>query len=171
MREFTLRGGGPHSSSFILKGKDLLEDNEEVKVRELPFALEGMHPGSGYFMTYRRMVKPEDLNPANRLFGGRIMEWVDEAVAMYAMCQMNTKHLVTKKVSELLFCKPVFQGDVLQFWVKNKEIGSSSLTIDCKVKRKVIGEQIPSDEVLTCELVFVAIDPKTGKSTPHGMKK
>ena len=40
---------------------------------------------SATVMTFRRLVKPEDLNPANFLFGGRIMEWADEAGALYAI--------------------------------------------------------------------------------------
>ena len=38
--------------------------------------------------SYRKLVKPEDLNAANSLFGGTLMAWIDEACVLYAMCQM-----------------------------------------------------------------------------------
>lgn len=127
--------------------------------------------GSDYFMTYRRLVAPEDMNPANRLFGGRIMQWADEAVALYAMCQMKTKSIVTLKVSEILFKNPAWSGDVLEFFVKNKKVGKTSLQIECIVKRKTIPR--PPIElhsvILQCDFTFVAID-KDGRTRPHGMK-
>ena len=123
---------------------------------------------SEYFMTYRRLVAPEDMNPADRLFGGRIMQWADEAVALYAMCQMKTKNIVTLKVSEILFKNPAYRGDVLEFYTKNKKVGTSSLQVECVVKRKNIPQDAAEHVILQCDFTFVAID-ENGKPTPHGM--
>ena len=64
-------------------------------------------------LTHRKLVMPGDENPAKRLFGGRLMQWADEATALYAMCQMRTKSLVTLKISEVLFKNPARSGDIL----------------------------------------------------------
>jgi acyl-CoA hydrolase len=115
-------------------------------------------------MTFRRLVKPEDMNPADRLFGGRIMEWADEATALYAMCQMKTKSIVTLKVSEILFKNPAHSGDILEFYCTNKKVGNTSLTVGLEVKTKYIGTaSVPALQpapvvILECEFVFVAID-------------
>jgi len=124
-----------------------------------------------YFMTYRKLVAPEDMNPADRLFGGRIMQWADEAVALYAMCQMKTKSIVTLKVSEILFKNPAYRGDILEFYTKNKKVGKSSLQVECVVKRKAIPQKEVDalDTILQCDFTFVSID-ENGHSTPHGME-
>lgn len=115
-------------------------------------------------LTYRRHIKTEDLNAAGSLFGGRLMEWCDEAGALYAFCQMKTKKIVTLKVSELIFKEPVKLGDILEFFAYTTKEGNSSLTLKLEVIRKTIGKEILSQEVLSCEMVFVAID-ENGRPT------
>lgn len=135
-------------------------------------------------MTYRKLVMPEDENPAKRLFGGRLMQWADEAAALYAMCQMRTKSIVTLKISEILFKNPAQCGDILEFWTQTKRVGKTSLTVECVVTRKQIGIPLtapqaplpedgsylgdPAGIILSCEFVFVAIDTG-GKPVRHGL--
>lgn len=109
-------------------------------------------------MTYRRHVKNEDLNAAGSLFGGRMMEWCDEAAALYAFCQMKTMKIVTKKVSELLFNEPVKLGDIVEFYATTVREGKTSFTLKLEVVRKTVGHTISTKNVLTCEMVFVSID-------------
>lgn len=118
-------------------------------------------------LAYARLVMPGDLNAANRLFGGEIMKWADEAAAMYAMCQLRTKRMVTLKVSEVLFKEPVCQGDLLEFWASTAKVGNSSFTVALKVLRKEI-EQPEAEHatVLSCEFVFVTVD-ENGKAAKH----
>lgn len=133
-------------------------------------------------MTYRKLVMPEDENPAKRLFGGRLMQWADEAAAMFAMCQLRTKSVVTLKISEILFKNPAQSGDILEFWTRNKRVGKTSLTVECVVTRKRIGKPLaapeapklgqesdPDETILSCEFVFVSIGPE-GKPVRHGLE-
>jgi acyl-CoA hydrolase len=140
---------------------------------------------SELIMTYRKLVMPEDENPAKRLFGGRLMQWADEAAAMFAMCQMRTKNIVTLKISEILFKNPAQSGDILEFWTRNTKVGRTSLTVECVVTRKRIGPAMtapeaprledtkykddPSGTILSCEFVFVSIG-SNGKPVPHGLQ-
>jgi acyl-CoA hydrolase len=135
-------------------------------------------------MTYRKLVMPGDENPAKRLFGGRLMQWADEAAALYAMCQMRTKSIVTLKISEVLFKNPAMTGDILEFWTQTKQVGHTSLTVDCIVTRKHIGLPLaapeapetengsylgdPADIILSCSFIFVSIDP-AGRPIPHAL--
>lgn len=127
-------------------------------------------------LTYRKLVMPEDENPAKRLFGGRLMQWADEAAALYAMCQMRTKSVVTLKISEILFKNPALSGDILEFWTRNKKVGKTSLTVECVVSRKDVSlaraERLPPDDpssiILSCEFVFVSLGAD-GKPAAHGM--
>src|SRR5690606_1205873 len=44
----------------------------------------------------RKWVKPEDLNQHGALFGGRLLQWVDEEAAIFAITQIGTTSLVTR---------------------------------------------------------------------------
>jgi acyl-CoA hydrolase len=137
-------------------------------------------------LTYRKLVMPEDINHAKSLFGGRLMQWADEAAVLYAMCQLGTKSIVTLKVSEVLFKNPAENGDILEFWTRKKKIGNTSLTVDCIVTRKIVDspreKPIPPDIdhgsymgdpngiILRCEFVFVALD-ENKKPTKHKLAK
>lgn len=126
-------------------------------------------------MSFRKMVMPEDMNPANRLFGGKIMMWADEACAMYAICQLETSSLVTLKISEILFKNPAQNGDILGFRCSRKKVGTTSITVELNVYRKDLKTKYaegivyePKDHILRCEFIFVCIDAN-GKPTAHGM--
>ena len=62
----------------------------------------------------RKLIKPEDLNPNGTLFGGRLLEICDEEAAIYAMCQLSSKRVVTKLISEIDFVSPVYNGDIIE---------------------------------------------------------
>lgn len=119
-------------------------------------------------LVYRKLVMPGDLNFGNSLFGGTLLSWLDESAASYAICQMKSKDVVTLKVSEILFKKPVKVGSFLVFYASTKSFGKTSLTIDISVFNRNI-ETSEEEQVLTCEFVFVKIDPVTGKSIPHNI--
>lgn len=120
-------------------------------------------------LTDRALVRPEDLNPAHRLFGGRMMEWLDSAAAMYAMCQLRTRRIVTLKVSEILFKKPVESGDFLEFYAETHSVGKTSFTVKITVVNKDIDTR-DLDTVVECLFVFVAVN-EDGKPIPHNFKE
>jgi acyl-CoA thioesterase YciA len=120
-------------------------------------------------LTYRALVRPEDLNPAHRLFGGRLSEWCDSAAALYVMCQLGTKNIVTLKISEMLFKKPVFNGDFLEFFAETYEVGTTSFSVKLTVVKKDITNR-STETVLECVFVFVAVNDD-GLPIPHNFKE
>ncbi|MGL6158971.1 acyl-CoA thioesterase [Microbulbifer sp.] len=110
----------------------------------------------------RHFVKPGDLNPAQRLFGGQLLAWIDEEAAIFAGCQMGTPMVVTKLMSEIDFVSSAFCGDVVEFGFEVVDIGRTSLTVRCEVRNKQTRELIIQVE----RIVFVALDGE-GKPTPH----
>ena len=137
-----------------------------------------------FILTYRKLVMPDDLNHAKTLFGGRLLQWADEAAVLYAMCQIGSKKIVTLKMSEVLFKNPAQSGDILEFWTRKSKIGNSSLGVECVVVRKIVnGPQLnPSppvktsdgnfekkeDIILSCEFSFVHVDD-SGRPIKHGL--
>lgn len=124
---------------------------------------------SSKIQTFRKLVRVGDLNSGHRLFGGTMLAWADEAAAMYAMCQLKTKSLVTLKFSEVIFKEPVLNGDIVEFHASTKAVGKTSFTVELEVTTKAFEDE-PSKVVLTCEVVFVTIDRASGKSVPHNFK-
>jgi len=112
----------------------------------------------------RKMVKPGDLNGRNTLFGGRLLEWIDEECAIYCACQMQRHLIVTKYISEINFLAPAFTGEVIEIGVDTVSIGKTSLTVCANVRNKATQRKI-----LTIDrLVFVAVD-EAGRPARHAL--
>ncbi|WP_101760567.1 acyl-CoA thioesterase [Oceanicoccus sp. KOV_DT_Chl] len=112
----------------------------------------------------RRLVKHEDLNPADRLFGGRLLEWIDEEAAIYAACQLSSKRIVTKFMSEINFSAPGELGDVVEFGLGVVAVGNSSITVCCEVRNKESKQTIIGID----RIVFVCVD-ENGQPQNHGL--
>ena len=68
-----------------------------------------------YIRVTSHLVLSAHLNAANNLFGGLLVQWADECAGIYVMEILKTHHVVTKKISEVLFNEPAKLGDVLEF--------------------------------------------------------
>jgi len=112
----------------------------------------------------RKLIKAADLNGRNTLFGGRLLEWIDEECAVFASCQMETSNIVTKFISEINFLAPAYQGDIIEIGVETIKSGQSSLTLQCIVRDKVAKRLILKVE----KIVFVSVD-REGNPTPHAL--
>ncbi|MFS1703722.1 acyl-CoA thioesterase [Alteromonas sp. AMM-1] len=115
------------------------------------------------FLT-RRLVMPNDLNYAHSLFGGRLLQWIDEEAAIYAICQLETNCLVTKHIGEISFESPALQGDIVEFGLATKAVGRTSISVSCLVRNKATKKTI----CLADDIVFVKVDPETRLPAPHG---
>ena len=111
----------------------------------------------------RKWVKPEDLNPNNTLFGGRLLQWIDEEAVIYAIVQLQNKKVVTKYISEINFINAPKQGDIIEIGIVAIAFGNSSITMRCEVRNKLDRQTILSID----KLVFVSLD-EMGKPSPHG---
>lgn len=110
--------------------------------------------------SFRELVQPEHLNAAGKLYGGTIMFWLDKAAAMYTMCQMGTKSIVTASISQIDFRTPVDLGDCLEFYASTLKVGTSSLTIEVKAYINNFENKESTDldkPAMTCTMVFVHV--------------
>ncbi len=114
----------------------------------------------------RKWIKPEDLNPNHSLFGGRLLQWIDEEAALYAIIQLENSRAVTKYISEINFVSSAKQGDIIEIGIEAVEFGKSSLTLRCEVRNKMTHQII----ITIDKLVFVGLD-ENGNPKPHGKTK
>jgi acyl-CoA hydrolase len=111
----------------------------------------------------RRWIKPEDLNPNGSLFGGRLLSWIDEECAIYAMIQLQNQRIVTKLMSEINFVSSAKQGEIIEMGIVATHFGRTSITMRCEVRNKMTKQTILSID----KIVFVNLG-EDGKPAPHG---
>jgi acyl-CoA hydrolase len=111
----------------------------------------------------RKLIKPEDLNANNTLFGGSLLRWLDEEAAIYTIVQLETNRCVTKFMSEINFISSARQGDIVELGIKAISFGRTSLTLTCQVRNKITQKLILTID----KMVFVSVD-EDGTPTPHG---
>lgn len=111
----------------------------------------------------RKWVKPEDLNPNHSLFGGRLLQWIDEEAALYAIIQLENTKVVTKFISEINFVSSAKQGDIIEIGIEAVHFGSSSITLKCDVRNKMTHQTI----ITVDKIVMVNLDAD-GNPAPHG---
>ncbi|MBS7786870.1 acyl-CoA thioesterase [Flavobacterium sp. CYK-55] len=114
----------------------------------------------------RKWVKPEDLNPNATLFGGRLLAWIDEEIALYSVVQLENSRVVTKHMSEINFRSSARQGDIVEIGIDVVKFGTSSLTLRCEVRNMRTWETIITIDAIT--MVSLGDD---GKPKPHGKTK
>lgn len=114
----------------------------------------------------RKWVKPEDLNPNGTLFGGRLLEWIDEEAALYSIIQLENQKTVTKFMSEIDFQSSANQGDIVEIGIEVIKFGHASLTLKCEVRNKMTRKTI----ITVDRIVMVSLD-EDGKAKAHGKTK
>ncbi len=114
----------------------------------------------------RKWVKPEDLNPNQSLFGGRLLQWIDEEAALYAVIQLENKKVVTKFISEINFVSSAKQGDIIEIGIEVSAFGSTSLTLCCEVRNKMTHQTI-----ITVDRIVMVNLGEDGNPAPHGKTK
>ena len=74
------------------------------------------------------IVRPNHLNGANRLFGGILMEWIDEVAGIVAK-RHSMSNVTTASVDNLTFLHGAYQNDMVIIKGKLTWVGSSSMEV------------------------------------------
>ncbi len=75
-----------------------------------------------------RIVRPNHLNGANRLFGGILMQWIDEVAGIVAKRHAMT-NVITASVDNLTFLRGAFQNEMVVIIGKLTWVGTSSMEV------------------------------------------
>ena len=114
----------------------------------------------------RKWVKPEDLNPNGTLFGGRLLEWIDEEAALYTIIQFQNHKVVTKFISEINFISSAKQGDIIEMGMEATQFGKTSFTLKC-----IVRNIMTLNEIITIEKIVMVNLGEDGKPKAHGLSK
>ena len=110
----------------------------------------------------RKMVAPKDLNALGILFGGRVLDWIDEEAYIYTTCQLGSMNVVTRSIGKIDFISSAEHGDIVEIGMETKKIGKTSITIKATIRN------MKTEKIITQvdDIIFVNI--KDSKPYPHG---
>ena len=91
------------------------------------------------------------------LFGGEMLSILDESAAVYCCQICDTPRMVTKKIEEVIFQRPVKTGNLIKVYGNVENIGNTSITINLEARKHNVYTGI-QDIVCSTKMVFVRID-------------
>ena len=105
----------------------------------------------------KKICMGKDIGIHGNMFGGILMAWIDEAAAAFAIEYCHTPNMVTLRVGELLFKRPVKAGNHIRLYGEVANLGNTSLTLSIEVRKYNVysGEETV---VCTTSITFVRID-------------
>lgn len=108
----------------------------------------------------------KDIGIHGNMFGGILMAWIDEAAAAFATEYCYTPNMVTLKVGELLFKRPIKSGNHIRIYGEVARLGNTSIDMQIEVRKYNLYSR---EETLVCitSITFVRIDDD-GNPTPIG---
>ena len=102
-------------------------------------------------------VKKSDLGFHGNLFGGKLLSWIDAAVAAYAMEKCHTQNMITISIDECVFKKPAKEKQLVKIYAEMTKVGNTSATF--KIEARAFNV-FRGDEVilLATKMTFVRVD-------------
>lgn len=103
----------------------------------------------------QRLVLPPDTNIFNDLYGGRLVEWIDNVAAIVAT-KHSRRRTVTGSIDSLFFLSPINLGDIVHLTGRINYVHKSTMEIQVDVysEEGLTGEK---SFTTTCMLTYVAI--------------
>ena len=101
------------------------------------------------------IVRPNHMNGANRLFGGILMQWIDEVAAIVAKRHCNS-NVTTASVDNLTFLQGAFLDDLVVIKGKMTWVGNSSMEV-C-VDTYVENKQGERQRINNAHFMIIALD-------------
>jgi acyl-CoA hydrolase len=109
-----------------------------------------------------QLMLPHQANLAGYVHGGEIMKIMDNAAGVVAARHAHT-NVVTVRVDNILFLKPVRVGDLILVHALLTFVGCSSMEIRVEVETENLAQE-RKQKALTAHFMYVALD-KMGKPT------
>lgn len=108
------------------------------------------------------MIRPTHLNSAGRLFGGILMQWIDEAAGLVAM-RHSRRNVTTASIDNLQFLKGAYQGDTVIINAKITYVGRTSMEVEVKTFKEDLERK--SELINQAYFTMVALD-ENDRPTP-----
>ena len=103
------------------------------------------------------ICKTSDIGVNDNLFGGTMLSWLDEAGGIMASCACRSINVITLKMEEVLFKKPVKVKDQVRIYGRVDHIGNTSLILSLEARTINLLEDSEDLVCSTC-IVYVHVD-------------
>ncbi|MBC8320711.1 MAG: acyl-CoA thioesterase [Bacteroidetes bacterium] len=103
------------------------------------------------------ICKTSDIGVNDNLFGGTMLSWLDEAGGIMASCVCRSNNVITLKMEEVLFKKPVKVKDLVRIYCRVDHVGNTSVSLSLEARTVNL---IKTTEDLVCStcVVYVHVD-------------
>jgi acyl-CoA thioesterase YciA len=105
-----------------------------------------------------KICKTSDIGINNNLFGGTMLSWLDEAGGTMASSVCCTPQMITLKIDEVIFKKPVKVNEHIRIYGKVERIGHTSISLYIEARRFNF-EKRDEETVCSTKAILVRIDP------------
>ena len=102
-------------------------------------------------------VKKSDLGFHGNLFGGKLLSWLDAAVAAYAMEKCRSQNMITIAMDQCVFKKPAKEKQLVKIYAEMSKVGNTSANFKVEARAYNV---FRGDEVvlLATNMTFVRVD-------------
>ena len=102
-------------------------------------------------------VKKSDLGFHGNLFGGKLLSWLDAAVAAYAMEKCRIQNMITIAIDKCVFKKPAKEKQLVKIYAEMNRIGNTSATfrVEARAYNVFRGDEAV---LLATNMTFVRVD-------------
>ena len=112
------------------------------------------------YLAVKVAMMPRDTNPYGTIFGGVILSYIDQAGAIGARHEIQSRGflarpLVTVAMEGVEFHEPVVVGDTVSFWTVLRRIGTTSITMHVSVETERDGK---SRLLTQAEVTYVSVE-------------
>ena len=104
-----------------------------------------------------KICKTSDIGINNNLFGGTMLSWLDEAGGTMASQVCCTQQMITLKIDEVLFKKPVKVNEHIRIYGRVDKIGHTSIGLYLEARRFNFSNH-EEETVCSTKAIFVRID-------------
>ena len=104
-----------------------------------------------------RICMASQIGVHGNLFGGEMLSILDESAVVYTCQICDTPRMVTKKIEEVIFQRPVKTGNLIKVYGSVERIGNTSITINLEARKHNVYTGV-QDLVCSTKMVFVRID-------------
>ena len=115
------------------------------------------------FAMMQKVVLPPDTNVFNNLYGGRLMEWIDNVASISAF-KHSRRNVVTGSIDSLYFLTPIKMGDIVTIESRIDFVTNETMEVEATVLSE---DHITGDRRFATRafLTYVAVD-SIGKPAP-----
>ncbi|EQD79000.1 thioesterase superfamily protein, partial [mine drainage metagenome] len=120
------------------------------------------------YTAIERLVLPPDTNIFNALYGGRLVEWIDN-VASIVSFKHSRRRTVTGSMDSIFFLSQIRMGDIVTMNGRVNYVGKTTMEIEVDVfsEESLTGEKRFATKAY---LTYVAIDQNGKSTTVPGLK-